>query len=152
MHPPWAVRLSPVLGPSPALTRPSHAGWLDHWDPLGKKQTELPNCGRSQEATMYNIFGMAPVTVTTRIITCLVRDSYQPSLSTVTGRGPYPNNIHLFSLDKNGSTFCKNSRLKTLPTCDWAIFEKISKIFNFFLRRLLDRVVDLALNQAAKPW
>ena len=31
-----------------------------------------------------------PVTVTTRIITFLVGDSYKPSFATVTGRGPHP--------------------------------------------------------------
>ena len=37
--------------------------------------------------------GVAPltVTVTTRIITCLLGDPYKPSFPTVAGRGPYPN-------------------------------------------------------------
>ncbi len=34
--------------------------------------------------------GPLPVTVTTRIITFLVGDSYKPSFATVTGRGPHP--------------------------------------------------------------
>ena len=35
--------------------------------------------------------------MTTRIITCLVGDSYKPSFATVTGRGPHPNHLILKS-------------------------------------------------------
>ena len=38
--------------------------------------------------------GPLPITVTTRIITFLVGDSYKPSFATVTGRGPHPKNVH----------------------------------------------------------
>ena len=45
--------------------------------------------------SMYGIFiylvsGSLTVTVTTRIITFLVGDSYKPLFATVTGRGPHP--------------------------------------------------------------
>ncbi len=39
---------------------------------------------------VYVEYGPLTVTVTTRIITFLVGDSYKPLFATVTGRGPYP--------------------------------------------------------------
>ncbi len=46
---------------------------------------------------IHNVLGCPPlpVTVTTRIITFLVGDPYNPSFATVTGRGDNPNNIFI---------------------------------------------------------
>ena len=40
--------------------------------------------------------GPLPVTVTTRIITFLIGNPYNPSFTTVTVRGPYPIYVHFF--------------------------------------------------------
>ena len=52
------------------------------FDPMGFK---------SQWNHMLDVTPL-PVTVTTRIITCLVREFYTPLFATVTGRGPHPPN------------------------------------------------------------
>ena len=45
---------------------------------------------------LYVGCGPLTVTVTTRIITYLVGDSYKPSCATVTGKGPHPNYMWIF--------------------------------------------------------
>ena len=61
-------------------------------------------CGAFQaESSINGILGYSPfpVIVTTRIITCLVGDSYKPSFATISGKGGqskwYPSELRLFS-------------------------------------------------------
>ena len=51
-----------------------------------------------QQSAWDDNLDVAPltVTVTTRIITLLVGNPYKPSFTTVTVRGPYPDDIVLF--------------------------------------------------------
>ena len=47
---------------------------------------------------VYIRCGPLPVTVTTRIITFFVGESYTPLFATVTGRGPHPRYIYIYSM------------------------------------------------------
>lgn len=58
--------------------------------------------------------GLLPVTVTTRIITCSVRNSYKPSFTTLAGSWPHPRYIYFFKdfLWSLGCTFRHQVALK----------------------------------------
>ncbi len=62
------------------------------WMNMGRCQCSNSNMGGYM---IYLGCSPLPVTVTTRIITYLVGDSYKPSFATVTWRGPHPKYIYL---------------------------------------------------------
>ena len=57
--------------------------------------------GLGVSTMLYIGCGPFPVTVTTRIITFLVENPYEPLFATVTGKGPHPSYIYAAQLAHN---------------------------------------------------
>ena len=71
-----------------------------HVPPNGEK-----NPPSSQKCLIWGYIGLSPfpVIVTTRIVSCLVGDSYKPSFATITGKGDNPRDIYVSSQDGNAT-------------------------------------------------
>ena len=80
-------------------------------DPVAPKNSQKTANQTSTVHVSWGYFGCGPLpaTVTTRTITYLVGDSYKPSFTTVTVRGPHPRYIIVNCL----------CTLDTLNFCSW---------------------------------
>ena len=81
-------------GGSQAIQKHTAKMWL--WQDVdGDKKTTTPGSTGFPLEISIGMFPF-PVIVTTRIISCLVGDSYKPSFATITGKGDNPRYLRIF--------------------------------------------------------